>query len=321
MKFFFFTAVFLLLSVQQSFSKDSITDIKDGIMPFFLEFDNNIEENKLTTKQKRRLVFYSGAAAYAGSLTGLYFLWYKDYPQTSFHFYDDNKSWKQMDKLGHATASYYMGILGHKTLLWAEIDERKALWYGGFAGSLYLSVIEILDGFSAEWGFSWGDFAANLAGSALYVSQKALWDDNYFNLKYSFWPSQYAEYRPDIFGDNIPQNFLKDYNAISFWLSVSPQLFLRGNNNLPPWLDLSIGYSADGILGAYSNPSTLNGKPLPEFERHRQFFLSLDINLKKIPIENKYFNAIAHLFSFLKIPMPAFEFHSGNGLRFHPIYF
>lgn len=37
-----------------------------------------------------KAVAITGAAIYAGGMFGLYQLWYKDYPQSNFHFINDN---------------------------------------------------------------------------------------------------------------------------------------------------------------------------------------------------------------------------------------
>ena len=36
------------------------------------------------------LVTATGTALYAEGIPGLYVLWYKDYPQSSYHIFDDN---------------------------------------------------------------------------------------------------------------------------------------------------------------------------------------------------------------------------------------
>jgi hypothetical protein len=84
-------------------------------------------------------------------LTGLYFLWYADYPQSSFHFVNDNRDWLQMDKLGHGMTAYYVGVSGINLMKWTGMKREKAIWYGGLQGWLFLMAVEIFDGFSAEW--------------------------------------------------------------------------------------------------------------------------------------------------------------------------
>ncbi|MDD3875154.1 MAG: DUF2279 domain-containing protein [Bacteroidales bacterium] len=275
----------------------------------------------LTSKQKTNLLITGGSIVYASSLTGLYYLWYKDYPQSSFHFFNDNSEWLQMDKCAHATTSYYLGSIGHHALLWAGLDERKAIWYGGFAGTVYLSVIEVLDGFSKEWGFSLGDFASNIGGSLLYCSQQSFGGKQNIRLKYSFSPSNYTAYRPDLLGNNYLQSTLKDYNGISCWASFNLKMFFENYDKFPDWICLSIGQSGDGLLGANGNPAFNNGHALPYFDRQRQLLFSADIDLSRLPISNKYLKVLTNVLSFIKIPFPTLEYNKTEGIVFHPLYF
>src|SRR5687768_13962604 len=49
----------------------------------------------------------AGVIAYTGTLITLNELWYKQYPRTSFHFFDDAAEWQQMDKAGHMFTAYF----------------------------------------------------------------------------------------------------------------------------------------------------------------------------------------------------------------------
>ena len=68
-----------------------------------------------TALNKKRLtgVLATQGVIYAGSMTGLYFLWYADYPQSSFHFFNDGAEWMQVDKAGHLTAGYLISNIGY----------------------------------------------------------------------------------------------------------------------------------------------------------------------------------------------------------------
>src|SRR4051812_48252126 len=68
---------------------------------------------------------YATVAAYPLSMYWLYTEWYKSYPQTRFHFFDDETEWEHMDKAGHLVTSYcisggYAGILR-----WSGVERRK----------------------------------------------------------------------------------------------------------------------------------------------------------------------------------------------------
>ena len=139
------------------------------------------------------------------SLVGLNQLWYADYERSKFHTLNDNDDWMQMDKLGHAFASYQIGTLGANLLNWSGVSEKDQLIYGATLGFGFLTVVEVFDGFSEEWGFSWGDMIANAAGTGLYVGQELLWKDQRIKLKYSFHQTQYAAQRPEKLGESFLQ--------------------------------------------------------------------------------------------------------------------
>jgi len=271
---------------------------------------------------KWRLPFIvsSEAVLYTGALVGLNYLWYEDYPRSPFHFINDNAEWMGMDKLGHATTSYYVGLLGYESLRWAGVREKTAVWTGGTLGLFFLTSIEVLDGFSSEWGASWGDMIANTGGAALFISQQLVWKEQRFRLKYSFWPSEYAAKRPNLLGENLLQQPLKDYNAQTYWLSANIWSFLpnREHRRFPRWLNIAVGYGANGMLGGHDNP--------PEFadvHRYHQFYLSVDVDLTRIRTRSKALKTIFKIVNFIKIPAPAIEFNtnSSGNVRFHWLFF
>ena len=105
---------------------------------------------------------------YAGSMIGLNILWYKNYAHSSFHLFNDNKEWLQMDKLGHMLTAYTISRLTAALYSWSGISHSKATVYGSALAMAYQTNIEIFDGFSSAWGFSIGDMVANTAGASLY---------------------------------------------------------------------------------------------------------------------------------------------------------
>jgi len=59
------------------------------------------------------------------------------------------------------------------------------LIYGGMLGFMLQAPIEILDGMYEGWGFSWGDMAANAAGSGLVIGQELLFNEQVVKYKFS----------------------------------------------------------------------------------------------------------------------------------------
>ena len=258
---------------------------------------------------------------YATSMYGLNKLWYANYPRSSFHWYNDNDAWLQMDKLGHAYSAYQTGLLGMDIMKWSGVPEKKAIWYGGAYGVVFLTTIEILDGHSANWGASWGDLLANTSGSALLIAQELLWKQQRIQFKYSFYPSEYADLNPDLLGKNTIQQVLKDYNAQTIWLSTNLHGFLP-ESKLPKWLNIAVGYGADGMTSGTSNDQTgiIEGCCITN-TRIRQFYVSLDVDLRKIDTGSEFLNKALKVLSFIKIPAPAIMFDNKETITFHPFYY
>lgn len=259
---------------------------------------------------------------YAATMLGLNELWYKNYPRSSFHLFNDNEEWLQMDKAGHAVTAYQVGRAGAGVMRWSGINEKKAIWIGGSLGFIVLTSIEILDAYSSEWGFSTGDLLANAMGSMAYIGQELGWKEQRILLKFSYSESKYAHFRPELLGSTFSESLLKDYNGQTYWLSANIASFINHNNKFPKWLNLAFGYGAGGMLGGSSNPLH-NSKeiPLPSFERYRQYYLSLDVDLTRIKTSSRFLNTCLSTFGFIKFPAPAMEYNRVEGIKFLPFYF
>ena len=268
------------------------------------------------------LVVGTEAVLYAGLMVGLNSLWYKDFPKSSFHFFNDNNEWLQMDKVGHVTTAYYVGKVGIQVMDWTGMKHRNAVWLGGSMGSIFLTTIEIADGYSAEWGFSKGDILANTLGSLLVIGEELAWNEQRIGIKFSYSPSTYPQYRSSVLGNNFQEKILKDYNAQTYWLSANVASFLKEETKFPKWLNFALGYGADGMLGGTVNPLfDESGQPLREFKRARQYYLSLDVDLSKLTIRNKFLKMVLGGIGFVKFPSPTLEFKEGTGFKFRPFYF
>jgi len=257
------------------------------------------------------------------SLVGLNNLWYSNYPRSSFHFFNDNDEWLQIDKIGHAVTAWYVGKVGMDLLKWSGVERKKAIWYGGSLGFMFLTAVEILDGFPVDWGFSAGDLAANILGSALLIGQELGWDEQRIVLKYSFHQTPIARYRPQLLGSSLSENLLKDYNGQTYWMSANIYSFLHEESRFLKWLNISLGYGADGMLGGFENKWYEEGNEIDhtDIPRYRQYYLSLDIDLTRIPTRSKFLKTCFSTFGFIKIPFPALEYNKIDGIVFHPFYF
>jgi hypothetical protein len=273
--------------------------------------------------QKRKVVLISASAAFAtGSLICLNQVWYSDYKSGQFHFFNDNKEWLQMDKAGHVFSNYQASRLMMNGFEWAGYNRKQTLFIGGTLGFFYLTAVEVMDGYSEGWGFSWGDMAANALGTSLAITQHAFWNEQRIQIKYSFAQSGLAQYNPSLLGENVYSQWLKDYNGQTYWLSVNPSTFLKSDTKFPKWLNLAFGYSAYGMIGGSYNAFLVqdNKGNVLKLDRMRRYYLSLDIDLTRIKTKSKFLKGLFSALNILKIPAPTLQF-SNTGLRFYYLYY
>lgn len=274
------------------------------------------------------MVAIGNVAGYGAVMAGLYSAWYKDFPHTGFHFFNDFKEWLQVDKAGHLYSSYIASRGSMELWRWTGIDRKKRIWIGGMSGAAYLTIIETLDGFSQKWGWSWSDFATNILGSGMLVAQELAWNDQRIKLKFSFHRKAYQDpqlnERSDaLFGENFAARMLKDYNGQTYWASINLKPFFP-NAQLPQWLSLSFGYGAEGMFGGKENIATdengiiiFNRQDIP---RYRQWYLAPDIDLSKIKTQKKAVRLMLNFMSAFKFPAPSLELSCGK-LKVHAVHF
>jgi len=238
--------------------------------------------------------------SWTSSILALNYVWYADYPSTKLHTFNDWDEWLQMDKFGHIFTAYHISKSVALFNRWAGMKKVPAAILGSAFALGYQTTLEILDGKSVEWGFSWGDMTANTIGAVAYVSQEYFFETQRILLKQSYHPTEYASLRPQVLGDNVVQRYLKDYNGQTYWFSFAPSQFSY-NIPLPKWFCLSLGYGIDGKLYGTENTALFNGIT---YNAQRRFLLSFDIDLTQLNIKNKTLKALIKPFNAIKIPFP-----------------
>ncbi len=262
----------------------------------------------------------STAAIIGAGMAGSYYLldraWYADHERAPLHTFDDSGEWLQMDKAGHFFSAYTLGGWGHAMFDRCDASEATSTFLGGSLGSIFLAGIELLDGTSAEWGFSWSDMAANAAGTGFFIGQQLLWDEQRIAVKFSAHTTHFAQLRPTLLGEDLAERILKDYNGQTIWLSANIDRFIPMPHS--PWLNIAIGYGVDGLISAHPID------PIPiyfGYERIRQFYISPDIDLTRIETRSKLLRTALFILNAVKIPAPALELRSNGKIAAHLIYF
>ena len=360
---FILLAVFTFISAS-SFnynSANSHSNFDFEIDPYFnldqqnsSDLSNGLEYSAQNAKtglnRSAAIVVGTEAVIITGIMSSLYVSWYSGSETGNFHFYNDNGEWLQMDKFGHANSCYNFANIGYEALSMTGLDERRSILYGGPLGLSIMVLVEVFDGLSSDWGFSWGDMTANLLGTGLFMGQQALWHEQRLALKYSYHSSGCSKYdvsnpltmdRDYIMGKDWLDRIYEDYSGITVWLACDVKsLFMNDRSKYPSWLGWAIGYGAEGMTGEYNNYMP-NGKAgtddnwgrgwedvpghltyMPNDARQRRIFLAPDIDISRIPCKNKTLKHILRVLSAVKIPTPTLEYRPGED-RFcwHWLYF
>lgn len=291
--------------------------------PVFLRDTTNIlrKLSKETIRKRTRLVIAGNVVGYGGAMVALNAAWYANYPRSKLKSFDDSREWLQADKVGHMYSAYVESLGSMELWRWTGIERKKRIWLGGMSGAVYQTVIEVLDGYSAEWGWSWGDFAANILGSGSLVAQELAWNEQRIRFKLSVRRKGsssdpvLARRANELFGTSGAERFLKDYNAHTYWASVNMRSFLP-KSKWPAWLNLAVGYGAEGMYGGFSNSWNDKNNGIAydysNIPRYRQWFLSPDIDLTRIPTRKKGVKFLFTVLNIFKIPSPTLELSRGK---------
>lgn len=257
----------------------------------------------LSHKRLKPLIIGS-TAAYAGSLIALNRLWYADFEKQDFHFFNDNKEWQQIDKAGHFYAAFHLSKAAYRGLRWAGVAEKKSLIWGGIVSAIALTPIEVFDGFSAGYGASAGDLVANTLGGTFFMAQQWLWGEIRVHPKFSFRRTDYARLRPQVLGSTLSEEIIKDYNGQTYWWSVDISGFIP---SFPKWLNLAVGYGADGMVFAREGQNAENG-----YTAVRQFYLTIDPDFSRYRSQSKLVNTFLYVLTMIKLPTPALRYSQGQ---------
>jgi len=195
--------------------------------------------------------------------------------------------------------------------MWGGIDEGKSNLLGAATSLVFMSTIEVLDGYSSNFGASAWDLVANVAGIGLYLGQEALWNEIRIHPKFSFWPTNYPELRPNVLGSNFSEELFKDYNGQTYWLSIDLDRFIpNSKSKILKWINVGIGYGAYNMAFARDSQNLASG-----YNTYRQYYLALDLDLSHIHSKSSLVNSLIYLVNMIHLPAPGIEF-TKNKVKF-----
>jgi len=275
----------------------------------------SLDDTTSINKKRLDIVIIGTSAAYGASLIALNQAWYKK-QQSSFHFFNDNAQWNQVDKAGHMYSAYQLSKAGKELFLWTNMSDKKAAIWGSALSQAFMIPIEVFDGFSADYGFSWGDIAANLMGTGIFLSQELLAKEQKVKLKFSFHHTEYAALRPELLGQTYLEEILKDYNGQTYWMSFDIYALANKNPKIPSWLNIALGYGAEGMVYGREDENNANG-----YTSYRQYYVGIDFDLSHIHTKSPVLKTLLFVADMVKLPAPALEFTKNKKLNYYWFYF
>lgn len=274
----------------------------------------SLSQDTIPPKNSLNKVALYGGLAYGATLFTLSQAWYKEQGLDRFKFFNDNAEWKQIDKFGHMYSTYHFSRLSYQLLKNTKLGDQKALFWGSALSTLLLLPVEILDGFSPDFGFSYGDMIANAAGSGMFLWQQLVWKEQRIKMKWSFHETSLSGLRPNTLGSGLLEELLKDYNGQTYWFSFDIHAFAK-KSRFPKWLNLAAGYGAQNMVFARDSQNINAG-----FQNFRQYYLGIDFDLSYIKTDKKWLKVLLFLGDIIRLPAPTLEFNK-NGIKGHLLYY
>jgi hypothetical protein len=293
------TFFFLLLSFNLTWSQSSLNRF--------------LTPSDTLNRPRRNAVLITESVLFIGGVAKINNLFVKDQLNSNFHLHNDNSASLGMDKSAHIFVSYHIGSYSSNMLNWSGVSKKKQLIYGGGMGFVFLTTVELIDGFSQHGGTSYGDIIANGVGTTLFVSQELMWKEQRIIPKFSFKTADFISLSPGQMKSRITQEF----DGQTFWLSVNMHSFFK-DSKIPKWLNLAVGY---GVEGVGSKETVFKSNAANQVGAYRQIYLSLDVDLTKIKTNSHFLKTVFYVFNSIKIPAPTIEYSSNEGFRGHFLYF
>ncbi len=106
-----------------------------------------------------------------------------------------------------------------------------------------------------------------------------------------------ASLRPEIFGKNLAENILKDYNGQVYWIGYSP---FKENAKFS-FVGFYLGYSIENYYTSHKDPYALN-----------QIYLAPDIQWTKIKTHKKWLLQTFKILDVIKLPFPSLLIQNGK---------
>src|SRR4030042_2018473 len=168
-----------------------------------------------------------------------------DYYSSSFDFkdegwFDPDTRYGGADKLGHAYGAYALTSFYNTIYKKFGYSDEQAILRGALSSWSLMTLIELGDGFSKNYGFSWQDEAMNTAGVGLaYLRHRYPALKEMFDFRMEWFPSP-------AFRDREQSDPFTDYSGQKYLIALKPDGFLKTDNSLIKAVEIHFGYYSRG---------------------------------------------------------------------------
>ncbi len=207
-----------------------------------------------------------------------------------FHYREAFDYARNIDKLGHVYGGYLASFIFSRMTNWTGINESRSVWYGASLGLLFQLYIEVQDGYSKRWGFERWDAIGDLMGSALFVARYYFEPLQYFQMKFSYLPSERLDDRGGRSDAAWAENWIDDYEGHTYWVSFRAGQFAHDHFDAPGWMRFF------NIAGGWS---------LGPMREHTEFYLGLDWNFEALPGRSWLLRRLWEGLDHIRFPAPA----------------
>jgi hypothetical protein len=201
---------------------------------------------------------------------------------------------RAMDKFGHIFTTSLFSQNIYFLSRWSGYSNQTSSILASAISIGILGVMEVWDAHFERWGFSPGDFIANVAGGIFPVAQQNISFLRSFDYKMSY----------NFLNEKSPRHGVQDYENMTFWLTLNPA-GIAGEQNIkwfPNWLNLAVGVGLD----SYQN-------------QNREIYIALDYNFKRIPVRSLMLQQLFAVLDRFHLPAPVIRIapgYIGYGLFF-----
>ncbi|MBN1637681.1 MAG: DUF2279 domain-containing protein [Ignavibacteriales bacterium] len=300
MKIYKYILIFFLLNYLSFAQSDVSLQFEDTLRNIGFDSKLNVKQVIELQKeiQKKDLlnndINYWTLAGLGGVTAGVWYgvhqyyanAWWEE-QDNKFRVINDWEYALSIDKLGHFYGATLIGHLFSAGFEAANFPMEASTIYGALASLAFQLYVEIQDGFGPQWGFSPGDAAADILGSAYLVGQYYIPYLKHFQPRFSYLPSE--EFKS---GEKPDMNIVNDYQGQKLWLGLRMKELLPEAlaEYWPSFLMLSLGYGVkdlDGIGGGIS-----------------EWYIALDFDAETLPLQGKFWQFIKNTLNYFHFPMP-----------------